>query len=284
MPRRSRSHELEDLSRARLHALFETSGWVVEDIDKDYGEDLLVRIFRDGVATPLKFFVQAKATDNLSRYANKRHTAFYVTLRSEHLDQWSKFLEPVILTLWDARSGETYWVCVQDFLKIPNAARTREPSRLIRIRISAQDMLNESGVEQIRILTKERHRRFVAENIGVEVLMEYLERRYGVTVDYTPEKGLLMFREPNGGVECVFLGKLASMLKAIAAKRGISCKRALTLALESSLSAVEEFESTGMYTVRNQHTGKKERRKLSRAEFTEYIQTEMKNLDEEDWV
>ena len=52
MPRRPRQHILEDLARAELHRVFEEFGWAVEDLKKDYGEDLLVRIFDKGVATP----------------------------------------------------------------------------------------------------------------------------------------------------------------------------------------------------------------------------------------
>lgn len=42
MPKRPNSHVLEDLSRNRLHNVFEREGWTVEDLRKDYGEDLLI--------------------------------------------------------------------------------------------------------------------------------------------------------------------------------------------------------------------------------------------------
>jgi Domain of unknown function (DUF4365) len=77
-PKRPRSHELETLSRNRLHNIFTQTGWVVEDLDDDYGEDLLVRIFEDGMATPFSFFVQIKATDHINRYlhANGKSLSF----------------------------------------------------------------------------------------------------------------------------------------------------------------------------------------------------------------
>lgn len=70
MPQRPRSHEVEDLSRNRLRDAFNGVGWTVEDLRKDYGEDLLVRIFDNGIATPLSFFVQAKGTDVIQNYAS----------------------------------------------------------------------------------------------------------------------------------------------------------------------------------------------------------------------
>lgn len=193
MPKRLRTHELEDRSRARLHTIFENCGWVVEDIDKDYGEDLLVRIFRDGVATPLKFFVQAKASDNLAHHTSKRNDTFHLNVSSDHVRQWNKFLEPVILTLWDSRSGDTYWVCVQDIVGGSRALRPTDEKKSVRVRIPCGNVLDNSGIEQIRILTSERHRRLIAERIGAEVLMDYLDRKYGIKVEYSPDAGVVNF-------------------------------------------------------------------------------------------
>ena len=75
MLQRPRSHRIEDLSRNRLRDAFNSVGWVVEDLRKDYGEDLLVRIFEQGVATPVAFFVQAKATDRIEDYTNADGTS-----------------------------------------------------------------------------------------------------------------------------------------------------------------------------------------------------------------
>lgn len=71
MPRRARSHKLEELSRIQLRNLFSQLGWVVWDLNPDYGEDLLVRIFTNEMATHYSFFVQAKATDHIDRYMDK---------------------------------------------------------------------------------------------------------------------------------------------------------------------------------------------------------------------
>jgi hypothetical protein len=74
MPKRPRSHEIEEFSRGRLRDLFGRLGWVVWDLHPDYGEALLVRIFTNGAATPYSFFVQAKATDHINRYMDKEGT------------------------------------------------------------------------------------------------------------------------------------------------------------------------------------------------------------------
>jgi Domain of unknown function (DUF4365) len=68
MPKRTRAHEIEELSRGRLRDFFGQLGWVVWDLHPDYGGDLLVRLFAEGNATHYSFFIQAKATDHIDSY------------------------------------------------------------------------------------------------------------------------------------------------------------------------------------------------------------------------
>jgi hypothetical protein len=91
MPRRPRSHILEDISRNKLHEAFDSVGWTVEDLREDYGEDLFVRIFADGVATPLSFFVQAKGTDNLSRHIDSHTGTVEFSVKRRHVEHWKQF-------------------------------------------------------------------------------------------------------------------------------------------------------------------------------------------------
>lgn len=56
MPVRTRSHRLEDQPRDRVRTIFSDKGWTVEDVRKDYGEDLIVRTFLKDTPTPYWFF------------------------------------------------------------------------------------------------------------------------------------------------------------------------------------------------------------------------------------
>src|SRR6202035_439631 len=107
MPKRPRQHLLEDLARARLRRDFSSIGWTVEDLASDYGEDLLVRIFETGSATPWSFFVQSKATDHLDRLRMSDGQHLAVRLPSKHLQHWLLFWEPVVLTVYDATHDVT---------------------------------------------------------------------------------------------------------------------------------------------------------------------------------
>jgi hypothetical protein len=108
MPKRPRSHELEDLSRVQLRNLFSQQGWVVWDLHPDYGEDLFVRIFSKRAATQYSFFIQAKATDHIEKYIQKDGEHIRFPIKMDHIQHWENFWEPVVLTIWDAKSNKTY--------------------------------------------------------------------------------------------------------------------------------------------------------------------------------
>ena len=116
MPKKPRSHQLESEARIRLKEIFGcVHGWSVEDLHQDYGEDILVRIFRHQRATPFSFYIQSKATDSLFRFRT-RSSKFSVPLSKAHVRHWAKFWEPVFLTFYDSKSGKTYWECIQVFV------------------------------------------------------------------------------------------------------------------------------------------------------------------------
>jgi hypothetical protein len=110
---RPRSHEVEDLSRNRLRDAFNGVGWTVEDLREDYGEDLLVRIFDNGIATPLSF-VQAKGTDVIRNCVSGTGPIF-VPLKRGHVNHWIEFSEPVFVALWDSKADPIYWNSVQTY-------------------------------------------------------------------------------------------------------------------------------------------------------------------------
>jgi hypothetical protein len=217
MPKRPRSHQLEDLSRSRLHDLFVKEGWTVEDLSQDYGEDALVRIFKEGQATHLSFFVQAKATDHIEKYFDRERKHVLYPISTDHIEHWARFWEPVILTLWDSKADVTYWECLQSFVaKAELKKKSDRKAKTLRVSIPIDNKLNENGASQILSITENRFARFETEQEGADILIDLLYKELGIEIEYDSQEGILIlpggkFIEEGEGSITVF-GKKAALL------------------------------------------------------------------------
>ncbi|MBV8274034.1 MAG: DUF4365 domain-containing protein [Verrucomicrobia bacterium] len=170
---RPHSHRLEDQSRGSLRKVFVDLGWTVEDLNEDYGVDMLVRIFIDEKATEYSFFVQLKATEHVGKRIATKQGHISCRIKTSHLEHWSRFWEPVLLIIWDAKQQRFYWECVQTVIE-----RSRFPigagRKTVSIPIPAANMLDEEGIRRIVGLTKKRFRRFLREEAAAQVLLRVL--------------------------------------------------------------------------------------------------------------
>jgi hypothetical protein len=241
MPKRPRSHVNEDLSRARLHEIFTRQGWTVEDLDKDYGEDLLVRIFVDGSATPWTFYVQAKSTDNIAKFLTRDGDALEYRLDEAHLTHWDKFWEPVLLSLWDSVTDKTYWEVIQT----PERPLRFTKSGAPRLQIPLDNILNEQSVHWIARRTQARHQRFEMEQHGADVLLEQLKNALGVDVSYDSQAGILMIDKPEGGADVTLFGKRAEQMESLLEMTGMDGDEALEHAFRLLSQVSEAFMKGG---------------------------------------
>ncbi len=247
MPKRTRAHILEKQSRNHLHKVFTDIGWVVEDIRQDYGEDLFVRIFDQGNATPLAFFVQAKATDNITKYMSADRSRLSFPIQTDHLIHWKDFWEPVFLTVWDAKTDITYWECIQSFLdKISHGSATLFSRKSLRVSIPIENQLTEVSLGRIHARTGARFRRFEAEREGAQQLLNRIKEKWGVEIQYGPQEGILMLpkghfvHDEPGGWDIVFFGRLAALIRRIE-RLGVPQEKILDHALDAYRQVIDAF-------------------------------------------
>jgi hypothetical protein len=232
MPTRTRSHQIEDLSRNRLHTSFESCGWTVEDLAKDYGEDLLVRIFDQGAATPYSFFVQAKATDRIASYIRQGSIAF--PIETGHLRHWVRFSEPVILTVWDSKRDVTYWVCVQDAVDRMGISNANCKKKRLSVAIPRANQLDADGLLRISGIAKLRLERHLRENEGAQILIDLLQEKSGRKVsEYNADLGCLFLNDPEGGGEYHFFGQMRDEVQFYSEKLGLEPQQLLSQGLRS---------------------------------------------------
>lgn len=228
MPRRPRAHIIEDIARARLRETFGSVGWVIEDLSQDYGEDIFVRVFEEGQATPWSFFMQSKATDNIQRYLVEDKAELSFPIKTRHLEHWRHFWEPVVLTIWDSSSDITCWEFIQDFLDSlseTQLVRAKEKATL-RVRVPTFNRLDRKGIDQILSRTKSRFERFEVERTGAVTLIRAIKEIWGVKIHYNPQFGILTLphgrfvQDPSGNRSIFTFGRFEAFLDVIGQHTG----------------------------------------------------------------
>ena len=95
MPRRPRSHEIEEIAEAQI-TLALKPGRIVRNKDKDYGVDLEAELLsNEGVATGHLFYIQSKATDD-------ENVARSVQIKVDRLEYLASFEVPAMIVRYSA--------------------------------------------------------------------------------------------------------------------------------------------------------------------------------------
>lgn len=154
--------------------MFSTAGCSVEQLDADYGEDFLVRIFDNEKATPWSFFVQSKTTDNITKFKIRKRSVFSYPLKVKHLSHCEHFSAPVPITLTDVKSGNVYWECMQTYLEDIDFLVTGSlnSQTTVHMRIATDNTLDADGIHCIKRMTKARFSRLSKERVGIQQLIE----------------------------------------------------------------------------------------------------------------
>lgn len=204
MTRRTTAHANEDIARSLLRQAFATAGWAINDLHSDYGEDLLVRIFKNGKATPFAFYVQSKSVANVSKRLAKDGRSISQKVTALHLRSWATMREPVILAVTDVKTKQTYWECVQTNLKCQDSVNEETvQNKSVTIAIPKENTLDESGLQTIEGIAQSLYHIANRERVALWALAQSLHSQYGLTIQCDLHTGLLVmprgsFREATG--------------------------------------------------------------------------------------
>lgn len=196
---RPRSHEIADQAEKAV-ALALPRAWTTERLGKDYGEDLLTRIFEAGEATPYRFLIQVKGTERIDKYSSSAGALVYRVERHK-VEQWAIFPEPVLFALWDAVAGRAFWVFVQEFCASECGRRAlASRGKTIGIHIPLVQCLNRTGIQMIEQYVKSRVGRHIfAERALERILAERRTSDIGV-----PREAMLRSGGPRTVATLVF--------------------------------------------------------------------------------
>jgi len=233
----------------------------LQEIDRefDYGEDLLVRIFENGEATPYTFFVQAKSASAMRVVGGGRYLSCRVKL--SHLQSWETFWEPIIFAVWDSTNDVTYWELVQSPERPAKQSQTGA-----RLYVPTVNTLDPEGLTRIAARTRLRHQQLLREHQGAKVLVGMLENLLGAKIYYRPQAGLLAVKDRSDGVRVTVFGRLQERLERLEELSGQPLE---SLAKDMLEHFADTLESPGPFEVRD-FTGST-RRVSTAAEFWRHL-------------
>jgi tetratricopeptide (TPR) repeat protein len=133
-PKRSRSHQLEDISRNKFEALLPAS-WVVRPKSHDYGIDCEVEIFEaNGDATGFTFLVQLRATDD-------KLEAQKINLKVSQMDYFLSLTLPTAVVRYCSATDSFFW---QWHFNIAAVAKIKERQKTFTHYFSDYDVWSET--------------------------------------------------------------------------------------------------------------------------------------------
>lgn len=198
MPKRPRAHVTGDMAQTRVRQCFEDAGHAVNELSRDYGEDLLVRVFKREHATPYAFLVQCKGSrDRRTRPRRKNGVLGYpVRLSHDHLKLWRCLALPVVVTYWDATAGQIFWSFVPTERHIWPPGPTRDKPTSLYVPLA--NRLDLDGINRIRVGVAERHALIDRQAMCIDGLIKILQTDtplQDIVVD--PEHMIITYRDPR---------------------------------------------------------------------------------------
>ena len=141
MGKRTRQHQLEDLSRSK-YSLAIPENWVMRNKDKDYGIDAEVELFDEtGQATGLVYWVQIKATQDRDSFAARK-----IDLSIEKLRYYQTLELPVLIVRYSDKEGRFYFKWAHEI----DLFYAKEKAKTIRITFFDEEIWDEDSGSKIR--------------------------------------------------------------------------------------------------------------------------------------
>jgi formylglycine-generating enzyme required for sulfatase activity len=146
LPKRTRAHLLETLSRNYVESVFSPAGWVCRRVEDDYGLDMRVEMVAGEDVVALEFAVQLKATDRLKTSGDDVVHSCKVSTANYFL----RCPNPVMYVVYDAPKETAYWLWVQPYLHELDETRPDWHDRpMVQIRIPRTNRLGPKSVPVI---------------------------------------------------------------------------------------------------------------------------------------
>ena len=138
----------ELISRSQFCERLVEFGWIPVS-PEDLGEDVIVHIYFEGRATGASFYVQEKSIINLD--ARRKGDFLPYSFEVKDLIHWEKFVQPVILLVWDIKLRQGRWTLLKDAIKEIDQKHPKwRGQKETRIYIPWENTTDNNGLQKLR--------------------------------------------------------------------------------------------------------------------------------------
>ena len=133
-------HETDRAGKRLLRGALEPLGWVVNDVQEDYGIDSSVQVFDGQTPTGAWFHVQLKSSLNPDYSSDGSFISH--SLRTDHARHFAfELRHPMFLILADVAANRIFWACPQLDRRLLDQLRTAPANDSITLRVPTSQEL-----------------------------------------------------------------------------------------------------------------------------------------------
>lgn len=223
MPRRPTQHQIADQAVSAVRKIWADVGAGVEEIRRDYGEDLLVQPQTDGRMDSCRLWVQVKGHSGEAKGLTTRKVS--IRFRNELLLRWARTADEVVIVYWDVSEARGWYALPAAAFDELDLLSDPEGSSTMSIERSQETEFNSASA---LLLTQRARSGHVARLLGIyrskesDALdsedSEWVERvhrgRYALVMQHMIELGIFLRAGENGGIRLSeeFVGLLGAEL------------------------------------------------------------------------
>jgi hypothetical protein len=164
----------EQISRKQFETYLEQHEWITGDIEPDLGEDILVRIFRDGVSTGLSLYVQLKSVKAIADHQLLTGEISH-DFDVDDLGHWEVQTPTVFIIIWDVTQSTGWWINITDaILYLDKHNPNWRKNNTAAVRIPVCNRVDEDGLNRIRNILANLYGPVIAKNKELTINAKFL--------------------------------------------------------------------------------------------------------------
>ena len=156
----------------------EDAWWKANEIKRDTGEDVLVKVFdkpppgeSNGTPAGIHFLVQVKSVDDETGAGGMRPTT---RLKIPHLQHWRSSIPPVVVVLWNVATRSGYWRLADHVLRqLDEEVSGWTEQESVTVEMPAGNALDDAGLVRLRRALADRVLPAVSEGRPVQMTIEF---------------------------------------------------------------------------------------------------------------